>query len=434
MPKKAKAAFTAKSVEAIKPDPSKRLEIPDGGLTGLYLIVQPSGVKSWAIRYGKMPKITIGSYPATTLAMAREEAQPLLRAIAEGRNPAAEKKAAKAVEASGVNLVENVLDNFVKRHVKKKNRDSTAGDVEGYIRREIKPLWKGKQIQSIKRRDIVELLDALVDRGVPTRANRVHALLRKFFNWTLERGILEANPFGSIKAPSPENSRDRVLSDSEIRLMWLAADEIGWPFGPMVKMLLLTAARREEVAAAPWAEFSVDGKEPTWLIPRERAKNRKEQSVPLSPAAVAILAALPRIVGKAGLVFTTTGETSISGFSRGKARLDRAMLAIARKEAEERGDDPDAVSIPTWVVHDLRRTAASTMARLGVPPHVVEAILGHKSDVIKGVAAIYNRHDYDAEKRAALIRWAAHVEALIAEKPGAAIIPLRRMKEKLSSA
>ena len=318
-----------------------------------------------------------------------------------------------------------MLDDFLKRHVKAKNRASTAGDVEGYIEREIKPKWKGRQVQAIKRRDIVDLLDAVVDRGAPTAANRLHSTLRKFFNWCRERGVLDTSPLGNIKAPAAENTRDRVLSDIEVRWLWQATDDIGWPFGPLVRLLLLSGQRREEVAGARWTEFDLDGREPTWIIPAERAKNGRLQALVLPPAARAILRQLPRIDGSADLVFTTTGTTTISGFSRAKARLDEAMLAIGRREAEERGDDPDKVKIAPWVVHDLRRTFASGAAKLGVAPHVIEAVLNHKSGTIRGVSAVYNRHDHAKEKRAALARWARHIEAITGAKPTSNVVPFK---------
>ncbi|MDE4601397.1 tyrosine-type recombinase/integrase [Sinorhizobium meliloti] len=415
---KAKSAFTAKWVESVEAT-DKRQEIPDPGLRGFYLVIQPrpGGAKSWAVRYKGNTKITIGSIAAWKLADARKEAGRIMRAYDEGRDPRAEKKEA----SSDDNLTENVLDEFLKRHVKAKNKGRTAYDVENTINREIRPKWKGKMITAIRRRDVVNLLDDIVDRGVPTMAVRTYALLKKFFNWSVERGILEVSPMGGLKPPATVEARDRVLSDSEFRLAWLAAEEIGWPFGPLFKMLMVTAQRKEEVAGGSRPEFDLKGKEPVWIIPPARAKNGREHLVPVTRLVISLIASLPTI-DDSELLFTTNGKTTVGGFSKAKERLDAAMLRIARKEAEERGDDPAGVTIPHWVLHDFRRTAASGMAALGVEPHVIEAVLNHKSGTIKGVAAVYNRYDYDQEKRRALTRWERHIKTIITAKPGSNVV------------
>lgn len=423
-------ALTVKFVEAVKPEAVRR-EIPDGGLPGLYLIVQPSGAMSWAIRYragGKPRKMTIGAYPLYGLATAREAAGKALRAVSEGRDPGEEKKAAKRARPDDQNLIGAVLNDFVSRHVEAKNRASSAKESKRLIEVEIRPRWGKRPIQSITRREVIELLDEIADRGAPVTANRVHALLRKFFNWAIERDIIQTTPVANVKAPTAEVSRDRVLSHDEIRLAWLGAEAIGWPFGPMVKVLLLTGQRRDEVASATWDEFQLDGPAPCWIIPKERAKNNQTHVVPLSPAVVSILRELPRLKSKRGYVLTTTGETPISGFSKAKAGLDLEMLTIAHRESVERGEDISGMTLAKWRIHDLRRTAASGMAALGQPVHVVEAVLNHRSGAIKGVAAIYNRHDYLEEKRRALSAWANLVMGIVEQKDAGNVIPIDRVQ------
>lgn len=407
-------ALTVKAIEAIKPT-SSRQEIPDGGLPGLYLIVQPSGAMSWAIRYradNRPRKMTVGSYPLFGLAKAREAASASLRTVTEGRDPGAEKKS--AIGARATNTVDVVLDDFIQRHVEPKNRASSAKENKRLIEVEVRAKWKDRQVKSIIRREVISLLDGIVDRGSPYTANRVHAVLRKFFNWCLERDIVDASPIANVKAPAAETSRDRVLTNEEIRLVWKAAEAVGWPFGPMTKLLLLTGQRREEVAGATWSEFDLEGAKPAWNIPKERAKNNQGHHVPLAPAAVDILKALPRIDGEKDLVFTTTGKTAVSGFSNAKDVLDRKMLELVKQEAAT-AEEAEGLKIAEWRLHDLRRTCASGMAALGFPVHVVEAILNHKSGKISGVAAVYNRHDYAAEKRSALFAWASQVEQLVKE-------------------
>ena len=365
--------------------------------------------------------MTIGGYPAIGLADARKEAQKALRMVTEGRDPATEKTEREKERPAHMDLMPAVLDEFVTRYVEVKNRQSYIDETKRIIEADLKPRWKQKLIKTVTKRDILNLLDEIVDRGAPTMANRVRALLSKFFAWAVERDIVAASPVVSIKAPSEEKSRDRVLTDEEIRLIWLAAEKLGYPFGPMVKLLLLTGQRRSEVAGAQWVEMEIEGNDQLWVIPPERSKNRKEHFVPLASLALELVQALPRIKpsedekAKPIYLFTTSGKTPVSGFSKAKTLLDSSVLEIARKEARERGEEPDDVTIEPWTFHDLRRTAASGMARLNVAVHVVEAVLNHRSGSIKGVAAVYNRYDYADEKRAALSEWAAHVESLVNE-------------------
>lgn len=418
-------ALNAKSVEAFTGGGARR-EIPDGGLQGLYLVVQPSGVKSWAVRYrhvGKPRKMTLGGYPELGLSEAREAARKALRIVSEGKDPATEKAERESDRPAHMDLMPAALDEFVTRHVMVKNRQSYIDETKRIIEADLKPEWKQKLVKHVSKRDVIKLLDAIVDRGSPVMANRVRALLSKFFAWAMERDIVDGSPVVSIRAPAEETTRDRILTDAEIRLVWLGADKLGYPFGPMVKMLLITGQRRSEVAEAAWIEMELDGNNQLWVIPPERSKNRKEHFVPLPALLLSIIEALPRIKpsnddkAKPVYLFTTSGTTPVSGFSKAKTLLDAAMLEIARKEATKRGEDPQAVTIEPWTFHDLRRTAASGMARLSVPVHVVEAVLNHRSGSIKGVAAVYNRYDYAEEKRNALTAWANAVAKLAVAFP-----------------
>ena len=256
-------------------------------------------------------------------------------------------------------------------------------------------------------------LTGMVDRGSAVNANRLLAVLRRFFNWCVERGHISLSPVEKMKPPTAETARDRVLSDDELRNAWRAFDRVGHPFGPIAKLLALTGARRDEIAAATWGEIDLDAK--TWTIAKEWSKNGLAHEIPLSDSAVEIIKSLPRVepardekTGKAApaYVFTTTRRSTVSGWDRAKERIDTAIFKVLQNDAEEAGPDPEKVEAPPhWVLHDLRRTAASGMAGLGVAPHVVEAVLNHKSGTIKGVAAVYNRYNYAIEKRAALDAW-----------------------------
>jgi integrase len=253
-----------------------------------------------------------------------------------------------------------------------------------------------------------ELLDGIVDRA-PIVANKSFAALRRMCAWAVERGIVDSSPCAGIRAPAPERSRDRVLSDDELRAAWKASEVLGWPFGPMVQLLILTGQRRDEIAEMRWGEIDLAAE--IWILPRERSKNDQAHIVPLSETAVAILSSLTRITGKDGFVFTTNGATAVSGFSRAKRRLD-ALL-------------PEGT--PPWVIHDLRRTAASGMARLGINLPVIEKVLNHVSGSFGGIVGVYQRHGFEAEKRHALDSWARHVEALTSGEPANKVISMTKL-------
>ncbi|WP_333721978.1 tyrosine-type recombinase/integrase [Agrobacterium tumefaciens] len=315
-----------------------------------------------------------------------------------------------------MDLVPAVLDEFVTRYVEVNSSQSYIDETKRIIEADLKPAWKQKLIKAVTKRDVLRLLDKIVDRGAPIMANRVRALLSKFFAWCVERDIIEFSPMTSIKPPSKEKTRDRVLSDDEIALVLKACDAIGAPFGPMVKMLFFTGQRRSEVAGARFSEMEIEGNNQLWVIPPERAKNKKEHFVPLTSAVLDLIGSLPRIAPADEkdpvFLFTTTGKAPVSGFSKAKKAVDKAMIEILREAAIEEGNDPEKVRLEPWTFHDIRRTVASGMARLNVAVHVVEAILNHKSGSIRGVAAVYNRYDYADEKREALMAWSNYLERI----------------------
>jgi integrase len=431
-------ALTVRRIDTVQTT-SSRQEIPDGLLVGLYLVVQPSGGKSFAVRYrhaGQPRKLTLGAYPAINLEAARDIGAKALRAAAEGRDPATEKQSAKgeakrhaAEEIRGKrDLFENVAREFIQRHAMKSNKESTwretarilglrpSPDDPGNlvdVGGDVMSAWKGRRIQGVTKRDVIALLDGVNDRGSPIMANRVLSAVRKLFNWALARDVIQASPCTLVTPPAPERSRDRVLSDNEIRLVWNAADGDGWPFGPLVKLLVLTGQRLSEVGGMRWEEVDLANK--LWTLPPERVKNGELHEVPLSDAVVAILAALPRIKTTKNFVFATRRDAAVSGFSRAKDRIDSAI-------ADATADDP---TVEPWVFHDARRTMASGMARLGIQLPVIEKILNHTSGTFRGVVGVYQRHTYADEKRAALQAWASHVESVVTGKQLANVVALR---------
>lgn len=398
-------ALTTPSIEAMKPDPARRIERPDPALSGLYLVVQPSGAKSWALRYryrGRPKKLTLGRWPVMGIAAARSAASEALEKIAHGADPAAEKRATKraAAEDPGRDTIRALVEQHDRRHLSKLRSGRL---VRRELDRHVVARWGDRDADTITRRDILDLLDEIVDSGRGTTANRLRAYLGTFFNWCVDRGILEANPVAGVKSPARENTRERTLSDNEIRWFWRACEDVGPPWAAIGHLLLLTGQRLGEVAGMTDDEIDAA----LWSLSGTRTKNGRAHTVPLSKPALAVLAAHERIATPAGLLFTTNGRTAPSGFSKVRDRIAGRMVEIA---AEERGQPVD---IPHWTFHDLRRTAATGMARLGQPVHVVEAVLNHVSGAISGVAGVYNRHGYDDEKRKALEAWARFVQATV---------------------
>jgi integrase len=389
-------ALTTRAVETTKPG-LKRREIPDRHMPGLYLVVQPqpSGAKGWAVRYrhaGVPRKHTLGTYPAIDLKAARNLASKALRAVAEGRDPGREKIQERAAQPD---TVEGVARQFIERHCNRSNRPRTARETRRLLDLHVLPRWRTRVAREITRRDVLDLLDRVVDAGKPIAANRTFSAVRKMFNWAVARDIISASPCAGVKPPTPERSRDRVLNDSEIAQLWRAADKMGGPFGTLVRLLILSGQRRDEVARMRWDEIDLDRR--MWTLGRERVKNDQANDVPFSDSAVAILRALPRIGNE--YVLTTNGEAPSSNYGKNKRRLD-ALL-------------PD---MPPWRLHDIRRSVASGMARLGVNLPVIEKVLNHSGGSFAGIVGVYQRYDFAREKASALQRWADHVERLVTNK------------------
>ncbi len=409
--------LTQAAVEKLKAA-KKRRHIPDGGMPGLYLIIQPTGAKSWAIWYrigGTQHKMTIGSFPAFGLKEAREAASAALRKASEGKDPAVEKAQTKQEAREGRDLFATVAETFLTRHVKKKNGEP-IGDIWKAERRrlldkEVLPSWGRRRIQDITKRDVIGLLDSIVDRGSGKTANRTLAVIRKLFAWAVSRDVLDASPCAGVEAPTAERPRDRILSDDELRWLWRVTEKDGYPFGSAVRLLLLTGLRRSEVGKMTAGELLAD----TWTIPATRTKNNKAHTVPLSRAVLEVLENLPRVRNEQGYLLCTNGRTPASGYSRAKIRIDAAMLEEARK-----GDKK--INIPHWTYHDLRRTVASGMAGLGVALPVIEKVLNHTSGSFGGIVSVYQHYDFAKEKRHALEKWGRHIESLVKEREPAKVV------------
>jgi integrase len=249
-------------------------------------------------------------------------------------------------------------------------------------------------------------LERRSDGPTESRARAMLATLSSMFAWLLQHRRVETNPCAGVHRPEPSQARERVLRNDEIRWMWKACDELGEPFAAIVRQLLLLGQRLNEVAGMRREELSEDGA--MWNIPSSRTKNKRPHVVPLPPAARALI---PVPDGdQAMMVFTTTGTTPPSGWSRAKHRLDALMLKVAKQER------PGATIAP-WRLHDLRRTAVTGMIELGLRPDVIEHVVNHVSGHRSGVAGVYNRSELLPERKAALERWSAHVLGLVSEQP-----------------
>ncbi len=365
--------LTQIAVDKITSPKTGRVEYFDAHLPGFGLRVADSGHKTWVVFYRiarKQRRFTIGTLAAyPKVDQARERARELLRDVGRGIDPAI----VKAEQPSrGSDDVRQLVAQYIERYAKPKNR--SWQETNRTLQRHVVSRWGGRDSASIGRRDVIELLDELVDRGNPIAANRVLAAIRRLFSWGVEREILTASPVVNIKAPSAERERDRVLSDEEITRLWKAAEVMGGVPGAFLQTLILTAQRREEVASMRWADLDLAGR--VWALPREATKGDRSHEVPLSPYAIRVVTALPRT---GPYVFSSNrGDRHISGYSKIKAR------AQSLSQIEE-----------DWRLHDLRRSAGTGMARLGIAVSTISRILNHKEG---GVTRIYNRYSLSRRK------------------------------------
>jgi len=449
-------ALTAAAVAKYRPL-AKRRRIRDGGARSLFLIIEPSGHKSWQMRFrgsgGKPGKITLGSVhdgdetPGTpvigmplTLAGARQLAADILRQRALGGDPIADHKARKhraraETEERQAGTFAACVRNYMKEYAKPKTRNwresarllgldfprdgGEAVEKKGGLLQR----WGDKRVRDIDGHDVWNVIDEARRIGVPgltarnrgnsdARARGLYVALSSFFTWAQRNRLIGANPCRTVPRPAPAAVRDRTLTEVEIKWFWRACESADAPrvpgalkpFASLLRLLLLTGQRLDEVAGMTREELHDDG---TWNLAGNRTKNKRAHVVPLPPLARDLIAAMP---GESGLIFTTTGTSPVSGWSRMKKRLDAAMLELARKEK-----GPKA-TIPPWRLHDLRRTAITHMAELGIRPDVIELSVNHVSGSRGGIAGVYNRSELLPERKVALERWAAHLAGLTAPK------------------
>jgi integrase len=406
------------TVERTQPKASRQ-EIPDSVTSGLYFIVQPSGVKSWAVRYRfdrLSCKLTLGRYPALDLVAARDLAKAALENVDRGINPAVQKKAKRpartrsesgAADAEAIDIkaedltrespIRDVWKGYLKVHLIPEATASSVARFTGIFEKHILPSWRDRPIAGLVKADALVVIDAALLRGQSAK-NSAITVLSSFFNWCMDRNLIEHSPVERVKKIKTK-SRKRKLSDNEIRIFWHGCDALGAAikvtkknnkkpaaqFGPMFQLLLLTGARRTEVAEMTRDE--VNFKSRIWTIPGERTKTKEEHQIYLCDGAIAILKELPRVLGSR-YFFSTTGKSPSGGFSKAKKRLDKLAL------------------LPHYTLHDLRRSFDTGCARTGIRNEVIERCLNHS-------LGVYNRHDYEKEMADAWTKWGAHVAGLV---------------------
>jgi len=384
--------MTKSAVDALKAA-SKDTVYWDAGLPGFGVKVTPRSRKVFVVLYriggagSRLRKYTIGPYGRVTLQMARAEAQKVLAARLEGRDPATEKRESK--RRMTADRVDDLIEVFIVQHVSKTRK---AAEISRLLRREVVSRWGNRCVHAIGKRDIVELASEIAQRGTPMAANTLLKVIKTFLNWCVGRAVIDASPAEGVPLPGKEVARDRVLTNNELASVIRAARQIGGAYGGIVEMLALTGQRREEVAQMVWDEIDFNSR--TWTLPGSRTKNGKPHIVHLSEACIKLI---KRASGLGSYVFSISGVKPFQNFTNAKRALDELS------------------GVTGWRLHDLRRTCVSGMARLGVPPHVADKILNHQSGTISGVAAVYQRHHFLAERKLALERWGQYIETLVGE-------------------
>jgi integrase len=391
-----RVTFTDLGLRSLKAKEGQRLDVWDAKQPGFGVRVSPNGTKTFVLMYwlnGRKHRMTLGHFPSKSLSDARADALAAQSKIEKGESPLAPAPTIAPNDA----LFPTVVDRFVEKYCAVHNRTSTAYETERILRMRFASAWRDRDVRSITRADVIAVLDKIIADKAPSAANHALAAVRKLFSWCVERSIVETNPCFGIRRPAPVSERDRALDDDELAKVWSASLEHGGAFGTVVQLLILTAQRRGEVAGMRWSEIDLEKR--TWTIPADRTKNKRVHVLPLTPHVHALVDALPRTKETGSLfVFPARGNPNepMSGFSK----LSPKIAAT--------------IDVENWTLHDLRRTAATGMARLGAAPHVVERVLNHASGTFAGVAGIYNRFNYMDEMRATLGNWESCVLAMVA--------------------
>jgi integrase len=432
-----KRDFTDRFLKALKPaEPGKRYIVFDAQVPGFGIRVTDrcrDGDKGSFVLVGRFPGSNnptprrIGDCPALSLAKARQIAREWREDLRQGIDPK-EKEAERRRQEQRrrADTFDAVFGAYAEEHL---STLRTGADVKRAIGAHVVPQWGQRPLSDIRRADVNNLVREL-RKGAPIRANRVLAYLKTFFVWAVDQELIEASPAAAVKRPSKEVKRDRVLTEAELRVIWEACSELG-VFGRAFRFALVTSQRRSEIGKMTWRE--IDRSNCLWTLSRERTKADRAHEVPLSALALSIIDECPRLneyvfsTGRSGTAQTGDRASArpISGWSKAKAALDKRTLEKANAIALERGEDapPD---FPDWHLHDLRRTAATHMAKLGVDRVVIAKVLNHAE---QEVTAVYDRHRYEAEKCRALDLWARRLEEIVGGRDDRRVVSISTRKQ-----
>ena len=376
------------------------------------------------------------TYGATTLAGAREKARAWLGMIARGKDPAAEEERQRAAELRRQeNSFAAVAEDFIRDKLGKESKGAEVardirrvfggicpedGYLEGGRKGALVGPWAKRPVGDISTFEVRNLIVKYRDR--PYQAHNLLGYVRRLFNWAIDQHVygLETSPCERLKPKAiigEKLARNRVLSDPELQAAWKAAEALGYPYGPLFQMLLLTGQRKSEVGGARWHEFDLDKK--VWTIPAERMKSEAAHVVPLSEDMLALLNALPRFNRGDYLFSTTFGRTPVNGFSKGKTRLDKGMLKLLQDAGPKNAREK--IELAPFVIHDLRRTVRTHLSALPVPDLVRELVIAHTKP---GLHKVYDQYAYLDEKRHALELWASRLKRMVSPSDGN-VVPLR---------
>ena len=432
----AKGKITKRSVESVGlPSTGKRAHLWDETLKGFGLMVTDRGARSYIVQYrvwgrgSPTRRVTIGKHGSPwTAETARQRATELLEQVRRKVDPFDAQREAKSqlererVERNAANAIKERLafDAVAARYLDSPSAKKlrTWRDVKSVIDRDLLPVFASMPLPDISPADISDLLNDVAKRGDgPARAaySAMSAVLRYAAEKETRYFKASNSPLRDVTAPAPSIKRQRLLSGAEIRLVWQSAGGLGWPFCDIVRLLLLTGQRLREVAEARWTEFDLAKGE--WLIPGERTKNKLPMVVHLSAPVLAILEALPHIASKKQFLFSTTGETPVSGFSRSKARLD----AIINKALS----DDELEPMESWRLHDLRRSMSTNCQRLGISPEVVDLMQNHVEGARSGTRGSYQLYKYAAERKTGFNKWGSALLRIVEPKHCSKVIPMR---------
>ena len=378
--------LTDSRVRDLKPRP-KRYEIWDGN--GFGVRISPKGVKSWVLVYhfeGRARRVTFGTYPLMSLHSARVELAIAQDRLSRGEDPG-QAVVEKNREEREAETIKQLAEDFIDKYASKIR---SGPEYERALRKDVIPKWGTRKATSIKRRDVADLLDAIVSRGAPIQANRVLGIIKKMFNWAIQRGALEFNPAAATVKPGIETPRTRNLTPAEIRTLWygLPDTDMHELIQLVLKLSLVTAQRKGETVNAKKTDFDLTGDHPIWMIPADNSKNKRPHLVPLSPLAVTLYKEIVSINGDSEWLFPST-------ISNGRPITTRAInQALAR--------NLELLGLEDVRPHDMRRAASTGMASVGVLREIREHVLNHSQGKLDQA---YDQHDYREQKEDALQRW-----------------------------